>query len=216
MFTRKIGLVLMMLALSATSAHAEGTATAAFMRAVKVQTLVSDFLLAREAARQTPRSAVIAAAPGAGTFDFRDRRDECDDDDLSCVDVVCDRLGTFGCDSQSEVSAVLSACRGNDDGGCISSLCDRLGTFGCDSLSEVQAVAASCANNRGGECVTSVCNHLGTFGCDSQAEVTRVAEACRGNRNADCVDAVCERLGTFGCDSESEVLQVVRECAGNR
>ena len=58
----------------------------------------------------------------------------------NCTDVVCEKLGQFGCDDMSEIKQVAQLCRGNYDRNCIESVCDKLGQFGCDDMNEVQAV----------------------------------------------------------------------------
>ncbi len=77
-----------------------------------------------------------------------------------CTDVVCNRLGQFGCDDKSEIDEVLLWCRGNYGGNCIEVSCKFLGQFGCDDRSEVQEIARACVGNFGGDCITSVCGRL--------------------------------------------------------
>ena len=133
----------------------------------------------------------------------------------SCIDAACEKLGTFGCDSQSEIDAVASACRGVD-GDCLSSVCTRLGSFGCDSMSEIQSAANVCKNVFDGRCMDVVCDHLGTFGCDSMSEVSEVGKLCTGRVDSDCIQSVCNRLGSFSCDSMSELQQVAKTCGGQQ
>ncbi len=97
-----------------------------------------------------------------------------------CLDVVCNRLGSFGCDSTNDIIAVSKACRGNVNGLCVDELCSRLGSFGCDSISEATRVAQACIGNDDAACVNSVCTRLGSFGCDSISEVETVAKSCAG------------------------------------
>ena len=99
----------------------------------------------------------------------------------SCLDAVCEKLGTVGCDSLDEVKAVGVACRGNIDGDCVSFACGKLGNFGCDSLDEASKVARACVGNYDISCVDHVCKRLGTFGCDSNEEITEVLKSCAGN-----------------------------------
>jgi hypothetical protein len=99
----------------------------------------------------------------------------------SCTDVVCDRLGQFGCDDISEIQQVGRLCRGNYDGNCIESVCDKLGQFGCDDMNEVQAVGRACVGNYDTSCFESVCQRLGQFGCDDMNEVEEVLRTCAGN-----------------------------------
>lgn len=97
-----------------------------------------------------------------------------------CIDLVCEKLGTFGCDSVSEIQEVGRMCRGNPDGRCIDTVCNKLGTFGCDSHVEIGEVARACVGNVDVGCFESVCRRLGSFGCDSQSEVAEVLRTCAG------------------------------------
>lgn len=98
----------------------------------------------------------------------------------SCMEVGCEKLGSFGCDSLNEIQELGRGCRGNYNGVCLQKLCSYLGSFGCDSMSEIVTVAASCVGNTNGTCIDFVCARLGSFGCDSIAEITEVAKTCRG------------------------------------
>lgn len=147
----------------------------------------------------------------ADTISFKKEQCLPKPDANACFDAACDRLGTFGCDSQSEVKTVLKSCKGNHGADCLNNACDKLGTFGCDSLSEVTTVAIECRGIFDGGCVNSICDRLGTFGCDSQSEVLSVIQTCEG-LDAECVDFLCDSLGTFGCDSMSEIKSVAAAC----
>ncbi len=97
-----------------------------------------------------------------------------------CVDVVCENLGSLGCDDSNEVDEVLRMCRGQYDGDCIRVSCRLLGSFDCDDRREVSDIAGWCVGNRGGYCVESVCERLGSFGCDDPHEIKSVAQKCAG------------------------------------
>ncbi len=98
----------------------------------------------------------------------------------SCIELICDKLGTFGCDTAGEIQEVGRACRGNPDGTCVDAVCTKLGTFGCDTMGEVREVARACVGNFDVGCFESVCRRLGTFGCDTQTEVDEVLRSCAG------------------------------------
>ena len=142
----------------------------------------------------------------------------CDDEQSGpsggCVDAVCQKLGTYGCDSQSEIGAVAAICSNQYNESCLTAACSRLGTYGCDSLDEIKAVAGVCENVRSTGCVDQVCQRLGTYGCDSMTEISSAAQACSGIRDSGCISALCDRLGTYGCDSLSEIEAVAKSCKG--
>lgn len=131
-----------------------------------------------------------------------------------CIDVACNKLGTYGCDQQSEVSEVIAACRGVD-ADCVEASCGYLGTYGCDQMSEIVAVANNCRQIFDGRCMEVVCTKLGTYGCDQLSEVQQVGAICKGRVDSGCIESVCARLGTYGCDQMSEVQQVAKSCGGN-
>ena len=131
----------------------------------------------------------------------------------NCIDAVCEKLGSYNCDSQSEINEVARACRGVD-GSCIQATCSRLGTYNCDSISEIREVAASCQNVYDSRCVDVVCEYLGSYNCDSISEIKEVGAMCRGRVDSDCIQNVCKRLGTYNCDSISEIRQVAQTCGG--
>lgn len=97
-----------------------------------------------------------------------------------CIDVVCNHLGSFGCDQQSEINQVADTCRGVD-GGCINSVCSRLGNFGCDQMSEIKQVGTMCAGRVDSGCIENVCQRLGNFGCDQMSELEQVTKSCGGH-----------------------------------
>ncbi len=184
--------------------------------AAKVEALAASFDLAKQVSSFQRHKEARAALGLAQDADFRPG---CDDNNNpggrprgSCMDSVCKKLGTFGCDSMSEIEQVGQLCRGNHNGDCLDSVCTRLGTFGCDSISELQQVASVCRGVWGNNCMDFACTQLGTFGCDSISEIERVGGLCRGVSDARCVEDVCKRLGTFGCDSIGELEKVAESC----
>ncbi len=106
---------------------------------------------------------------------------DCRPRDPSCLDFICSKLGTFGCDTLSEIQEIGLVCRGNPDGMCIDVVCTKLGTFGCDTLSEIRDVTRACVGNFDTGCFESVCRRLGTFGCDTHSEIEVVLRTCAGN-----------------------------------
>lgn len=130
--------------------------------------------LAAEISRLSEQRLVERHESGA-----RAEHDDCRPSPEACVESACAKLGTFGCDQNDEVLAVLRACRGNFDGACLEVSCAYLGAFGCNDSAEVLGVAAAC---RGAEasCVTDICSRLGTWGCDQRPEVEAVARECGG------------------------------------
>lgn len=188
------------------------------MSPLEIKAAVNAYLL--NTVVQTSHGPVQSKLPASTLRDGvrpHDHHDDCNrpGDTQACVDAACSKLGTWGCDEQSEVTEVLRACRGNRDGACLSTVCAKLGNWGCDELSEIKQVAASCQNNDGARCIEVACGKLGTWGCDEMSEVTQVSAACAGQYDdGACVQSVCTRLGTWGCDEMSEILQVLNECSG--
>jgi hypothetical protein len=133
----------------------------------------------------------------------------------SCIDIVCSKLGQFGCDTQSEITQVAGICKGNIDGDCVEASCAKLSPFGCDTMSEVSEVAALCKGKSNGQCVEIACENLGQFGCDTISELTAVQKnVCKASVDPACVQTVCKKLGQFGCDTLSELQEVSNSCAG--
>ncbi len=131
-----------------------------------------------------------------------------------CVEAACTRLGSLGCNDQSEVLGVARACQGNFDGSCVNAVCDKLGSLGCNDMSEALAVATACKSSSG-SCVTEACARVGSLGCNDLSEATAVATACQHNGDGTCVAAVCDRLGSLGCNDLSEVVAAANACGGN-
>lgn len=149
-----------------------GTSFAADTKKVSIQKFVDQFYQNKEAQKKSPRlfSHPRACPPSA-----------CPPPRRACTDVVCEKLGHFGCDEVYEVTAVGRMCRGNYDGSCVAAACDMLGPFACDELQEIGIVARACVGNFDMGCFYSVCNRLGHFGCDSIDEVEEVLNSCAGN-----------------------------------
>ncbi len=117
----------------------------------------------------------LSKISSAGPEDCRPNRQD-------CVRVVCDRLGSFACNSSDEFQAANNACRGNFNGACVTAACNHLGAFGCNNQNAVFAVARACVNNYGSSCLESACRRMGTFGCDELSEVLDVAQSCGAQR----------------------------------
>lgn len=142
---------------------------------------------------------------------------QCDDEPKGpdCVDVVCEKLGTYGCDTLKEIQEVGNICRGVRKPSCITSLCSKMSAYSCDSLKELERVASSCRGRVSRKCVDLVCDKLETYGCDTITELERVGSLCK-NARARCIERVCSRLGTYGCDSFEELEAVADSCSGRK
>lgn len=175
----------------------------------KVGELVNAYYLEKSA-----RSALGLMTPA-----FPHRPPHCDDDGptrhTDCLETVCEKLGSFGCDTSGEVNDVATLCRGVS-ASCVSNVCEKLGSFGCDTINEARDVADICRDVFNGDCMREVCGRLGSFGCDTMSEVRQVGGICRGRVDVDCIRSVCDRLGSFGCDTMSELEEVGRTCSGRR
>ena len=132
----------------------------------------------------------------------------------SCFDTVCDKLGTFQCNEQSEIQRVGRICASQFDGGCIEKVCARLGSFECNQFQEIEQVAHSCRDVIGSSCLDEVCDRLGSFNCNEQQEIAVVGEMCRGRVDGACVKSVCDRLGSSQCNEVSELKVVLDSCRG--
>lgn len=136
---------------------------------------------------------------------------------LSCMELVCRKLGSYGCDDQNEISRVAQLCATQFDGNCIQSVCTKLGSYGCDDFQEIQRATAICDGNFGSYCLDTVCSKLGSYGCDDVSELQRVGLSCsRANYNAvECLKYSCTQLGSYSCDDFSEVERVLKSCNGH-
>jgi hypothetical protein len=145
------------------------------------------------------------------------RPQHCDDQagkGPSCLDVACQYLGTYNCDSASEIEQVARSRRGNWSGDCLNGACSRLGSYNCDSPIEIDEVAKSCRGQRGDSCMAVVCGYLGSYNCDSMSELSAVGRACQ-NVEGKCIESVCSKLGKYNCDSMSEIERVAKSCRGD-
>ena len=190
------------------NADVKAKATASVVDAKKIDSLVLSYLLNKNQQKSNLFESLSSSR----------RPPHCDPhnppNSSECLDVVCDKLGTYGCDTQSEISQVTLACRGVDSD-CVSASCSYLGTYGCDTISEIQQVTNTCRDVFDGRCMEVACNKLGTYGCDTMSEIQQVGALCKGRVDNDCIESVCQRLGTYGCDTMSELQQVARSCGGN-
>lgn len=62
----------------------------------------------------------------------------------SCLSTACKMAGSFGCDSQDEITDLSKACRKNFGDECLRQVCTDLGYFACDENSEIKKVLLSC------------------------------------------------------------------------
>lgn len=185
----------------------------------KIDRLVTEYYASLKGSGTTslsPQAGALFRTTSAGA---RPTHRDCEDQDQdssggnSCIDAACDSLGTYGCDTTSEISEVGDACRGNRSGSCLKAVCAKLGSYGCDTLSEIQTVGQICRGNINGGCMDTACGNLGAYGCDTASEVQEVGEVCRGVSKS-CLKSVCDRLGSYGCDTISELREVALSCRG--
>ncbi len=104
-----------------------------------------------------------------------------DEDEASCMEFACGKLGSFQCDDLDEIKFVGEACRGNYGSECLAFACDKAGAFACGEKSEIQRLARACVGNYFADCAKSVCSKLGTFSCDEISEIEAVLNTCAGN-----------------------------------
>ncbi|MGE0632139.1 MAG: hypothetical protein AB7O96_07005 [Pseudobdellovibrionaceae bacterium] len=113
---------------------------------------------------------------------LRSRHPGCDDQDqTSCVDTVCKKLGPFDCDSTEELKEIGAICRGNFGGTCVDEVCKKIGPFDCDSAAEIKPIGRACVGNHDMSCFEATCKRLGPFDCDDTEEVVEVLNICAGN-----------------------------------
>ena len=136
---------------------------------------------------------------------------------VTCMQVVCNKLGSYGCDDQADISRVAQVCASQFDGSCIQSACEKLGSYGCDDFTDIQRVAALCSGNFGSYCINTACSYLGSYGCDDVTDLQRVGLSCaRANYNAvECLKYSCAKLGSYSCDDYTEVDRVLKSCNGH-
>lgn len=130
----------------------------------------------------------------------------------SCVESVCNKLGTWGCKDDNSIYEVARMCIRNYSDECINAACDKLGSFGCNRINKVRSMAFACRRNYGADCFNSVCDLLGAFGCDEMFEVTQVGRMCADVYDGGCVRFICDKLSYFACDELSELRKVALAC----
>ena len=110
-----------------------------------------------------------------------------------CVSFACAMLGSFGCDSEQELTQVKKICTKHKATDCLKYICDELGSFGCDSFLEMEYVATSCKGVQDITCMKYTCDQLGSFSCDSVVELSAAANACKGV-DTECIKSTCNCL----------------------
>ena len=100
-------------------------------------------------------------------------------DRTACIDNVCDKIGRFSCDTQSEINDVSRLCANDVSSDCLDNVCEKIGRFECDDLGEISRVAQVCSRDLSLPCIDSVCNRIGRFNCDSIGEIQQVANSCK-------------------------------------
>lgn len=100
-------------------------------------------------------------------------------DRTACIDSVCNKIGRFNCDTQSEINQVSKLCPTDVDSACLDNICKKIGSFECDTLNEISEVSKVCASDLSLSCVDSVCNRIGSFSCDTIGEIQQVANSCK-------------------------------------
>ena len=98
----------------------------------------------------------------------------------ACVRFACDQVGTFECDDQDEIAAMMKACRGNFGDACLRKSVSYLHKFEYDDTEEMTQLARSCKGLFEVDCIEYVCDKLGTFGCDDLEEIVQVNRQCAG------------------------------------
>jgi len=132
----------------------------------------------------------------------------------SCIDSVCDKLGSGDCDDTWEIQSVANMCKGQPDGICVDMVCDKLGSGDCDDTWEIQSVLGTCKSTSG-PCIGLVCDNLGSGDCDDSWEIQSVASMCKPGTDVGCIAAVCNQLGAGDCDDTWEIQSVISTCSGN-
>ena len=96
----------------------------------------------------------------------------------SCIDFVCEQLGSFGCDQDSEIFQVAAACNGVRGTRCLEESVSRMfSSFYVDQLSEIKPIIESC-KNQDGQCTKYICDRLSSFACDSVEEIVQINKRC--------------------------------------
>lgn len=130
----------------------------------------------------------------------------------SCVEQVCNLVGTLGCDTDRRILRVLRMCSGNYSGDCVRAACAKLVSVECDTLDAIAPLVAACRNNLSGGCLETACSLLGDVQCQTQQALARIIEACTGNIDGSCVAAVCSRLGPAACTTMDDIALVAQSC----
>ncbi len=137
----------------------------------------------------------------------------------NCMQTVCTKLGTLGCDSQSELAEVAKICSTQFDGSCISDACTKRGSsLNCDDMREIQEIGLICSGQYGSACMNEVCKRMGSsLECDDIRELSEVGIACsRVNYAAiECLKFTCSRMWSTDCDDIDELSRVLNSCKGN-
>jgi hypothetical protein len=138
-------------------------------------------------------------------------------DTSSCVKTVCDKLGPFGCDDQSEIKNVASMCSGNWGGECVQTTCGSLSSFDCDDLSELKEIALSCSQVFGNSCSRFFTKRLSTFEHDDRSEMVKINTQCKNvsPEIIDCAQYVCSKQSSFACDDFNELSDTIKSCSGH-
>lgn len=191
---------------------ASGEPAASSLRVQNIENLVNDYY-AQKALEESQ-----SAGNHFEIFQTPHRDPRCDEPRKpgigSCIDVVCNRLPSYECDSDSDLKEIAGICRNNFDGKCIKTMCSRLPSYECDSKSDIKEIAQYCSNTSS-QCVESVCGRLYGYECDSHSDMKEVAMMCQGLIDGSCVEAVCNRLPAYKCDSKSDMAEVIKTCKNN-
>lgn len=130
----------------------------------------------------------------------------------SCVEQVCNLVGSLGCDTDRRILRVLRMCSGNYSGDCVRAACAQLVSVECDTLDAIAPLVAACRTNLSGGCLETACNLMGDIQCTTPQALARILDACTGNIDGSCLAAVCSRLGPAACTTMDEITLVAQSC----
>lgn len=130
----------------------------------------------------------------------------------SCVEQVCNLVGSLGCDTDQRILRVLRMCSGNYSGDCVRAACAKLVSVECDTLDAIGPLVTACRSNFSGSCLETACRLLGDVQCQTQQALARILDICSGNIDGSCVTAVCARLGPNACTTLDEIALVAQSC----
>ncbi len=135
---------------------------------------------------------------------------------INCMETICEKIGSWNCDSQSEISAVAAVCSDQYNGACIDNTCSKIGSWNCDSLSEIKTIANTCKGIYNPSCIDNICSKIGSWNCDSLSEIQTITATCQnvGIETTGCIEFTCNKIGSWNCDSLSEIQNVIRSCKG--